>query len=78
MQLYHVLKPPAGRAAARRTVPSRVRMEIAATPGGAIGRGNMPPPVTLDDRAGINKNRPDMSDQPSLDFTTAGDDPTTP
>jgi soluble lytic murein transglycosylase-like protein len=49
LQLYHVLKPPPAIAAARRT-PARVRVEIAATPGGAIGRGNMPPPVTLDER----------------------------
>lgn len=38
MQLYEMLKPPATVRAAR--APSRVRMEL---PGGAIGRGNLPP-----------------------------------
>lgn len=49
LQLYHVLKPPPAIAAARRA-PSRVRVELPATPGGAIGRGNMPPPITSDER----------------------------
>jgi soluble lytic murein transglycosylase-like protein len=38
MQLYEMLKPPATVRAARS--PSRVRMEL---PGGAVGRGNLPP-----------------------------------
>ena len=38
MQLYEMLKPPASLRGA-----ARIRMEIPATPGGAIGRGNLPP-----------------------------------
>lgn len=48
MQLYQVLKPPAAVAAAsatRRQSPARVRIELPTRPGGALGRGNMPPPV---------------------------------
>jgi soluble lytic murein transglycosylase-like protein len=41
MQLYALLKPAVPVAAAR--TPSRVRMELA-PPGGAVGRGNLPPP----------------------------------
>jgi soluble lytic murein transglycosylase-like protein len=43
MQLYSMLKPPA--AFGRANAPTRVRMELpvhAATPGGAVGRGNLP------------------------------------
>ena len=36
LQLYTMLKPPA------MTAPQRVRVEIAGTPGGALGRGNLP------------------------------------
>jgi soluble lytic murein transglycosylase-like protein len=36
LQLYAMLKPPS------MTAPQRVRVELAATPGGAIGRGNLP------------------------------------
>ncbi|MGV3570025.1 MAG: lytic transglycosylase domain-containing protein [Ramlibacter sp.] len=44
MQLYTMLKPPSmGQAPAG--TPRRIRMEIAAPRGGAIGRGNMPPGV---------------------------------
>lgn len=48
MQLYQMLKPPAAVAvagAARRQSPSRIRIELPVRPGGALGRGNMPPPV---------------------------------
>ncbi|HEY8356940.1 MAG TPA: lytic transglycosylase domain-containing protein [Ramlibacter sp.] len=42
MQLYTMLKPPAmGQGPAG--TPRRIRMEIAAPGGGAVGRGNMPP-----------------------------------
>ena len=44
MQLYSMLKPPA--AFGRGNAPTRVRMELpvhAATAGGAVGRGNLPP-----------------------------------
>ncbi|WP_332816405.1 lytic transglycosylase domain-containing protein [Ramlibacter sp.] len=42
MQLYAMLKPPAA-VAAGRSVPRRVRVELAGPPGGAAGRGNLPP-----------------------------------
>jgi hypothetical protein len=45
MQLYAMLKPPA--LSGRGNAPTRVRMELpvhAATPGGAVGRGNLPAP----------------------------------
>jgi len=42
MQLYGMLKPPAALAA-----PQRVRMELPAVPGGAVGRGNLPPPGAI-------------------------------
>lgn len=42
MQLYAMLKPPA----MKPRKPGRVRMELAGAPaGGAIGRGNLPPPL---------------------------------
>lgn len=44
LQLYAMLKPPA-LAARERSVPHRVRVELPAPPGGAAGRGNMPPPL---------------------------------
>jgi len=45
MQLYAYLKPSAAlRAGAGGSPPGRVRMELAAPKGGAIGRGNVPPP----------------------------------
>lgn len=57
MQLYTMLKPPAMKASAGR-VPGRVRVELAGRPdgdadprlpqapaGGAVGRGNLPPPL---------------------------------
>ena len=45
MQLYAFLKPSAAlRAGAGGSAPGRVRMELAAPKGGAIGRGNVPPP----------------------------------
>lgn len=44
MQLYTMLKPPSmGNAPAG--TPRRIRMEMAAPRGGAVGRGNMPPGV---------------------------------
>ena len=49
MQLYQVLKPPAAvaaAAAARRQSPSRIRIELPVRPGGVLGRGDMPPPVS--------------------------------
>jgi soluble lytic murein transglycosylase-like protein len=53
MQLYTMLRPPAAAMPGRvhqQQPPRRVRVEIAAKPGGqlaggAIGRGNMPPPI---------------------------------
>jgi hypothetical protein len=53
LQLYAMLRPPAAAMPARgpqQPPPKRVRVEIAARPaaqlaGGAIGRGNMPPPL---------------------------------
>ncbi|MBP7564888.1 MAG: lytic transglycosylase domain-containing protein [Burkholderiaceae bacterium] len=47
-QLYTLLRPPETLAAQRRgAVPARVRVELAAgvPAGGAVGRGNMPPPL---------------------------------
>jgi hypothetical protein len=41
MQLYTTLKPPAALAVPGRA-PNRIRMELPA-PGGAVGRGNLPP-----------------------------------
>ncbi len=43
MQLYATLKPPAALTAGR--TPNRVRMEIPAPVGGAVGRGNVPAPL---------------------------------
>ncbi len=42
LQLYAMLKPPS-MAAAGKSVPRRVRVELSGPPGGAAGRGNMPP-----------------------------------
>jgi len=42
LQLYAMLKPPA-RVASGRSVPHRVRIELSGPPGGAAGRGNLPP-----------------------------------
>ena len=44
MQLYEMLKPPVMAAPGGR-VPGRVRIELGAPAGGAVGRGNMPPPL---------------------------------
>ncbi len=41
MQLYGVLKPPAMAEPPR--VPGRVRVQMSGPPGGAVGRGNLPP-----------------------------------
>jgi soluble lytic murein transglycosylase-like protein len=42
MQLYTMLKPPSMGSAGGRTV-KRIRMELPGVPGGAVGRGNLPP-----------------------------------
>jgi hypothetical protein len=42
LQLYAYLKPSV--ATGRGNAPGRVRMELAAPRGGALGRGNMPSP----------------------------------
>ncbi len=43
LRLYNGLKPPAAVVEYRRQQPTRVRMEL---PGGAAGRGNLPPAAT--------------------------------
>ena len=42
MQLYTMLKPPKNLGVEGR-LPNRIRIELARPPGGAVGRGNMPP-----------------------------------
>lgn len=44
LQIYAMLKPPA-LTAMQRNAPRRVRVELSGPPGGAAGRGNMPPPL---------------------------------
>jgi soluble lytic murein transglycosylase-like protein len=56
LQLYAYLKPSAG--AGRGNPPGRVRMELAAPRGGALGRGNMPSP------SGAMPTLPDVAEAP--------------
>ncbi|CAN5241002.1 hypothetical protein BH10PSE18_BH10PSE18_27320 [soil metagenome] len=62
LQLYAYLKPSAAPAA--RGAPGRVRMELAAPQGGALGRGNMP---------ATPGQRPALPSAPSTDTPPAAD-----